>query len=103
MRGSEVRERAGARPRGERRSDEHRAPFGARAHILVQQRPEEEDDVRVRPEHATRCQRCHRHTRKPRDGPVWTVRGVDVALKRHERVRGDLELRGQHARRELSC
>ena len=26
-----------------------------------------------------------------------------MPFERHERVRGDLELRGQHARRELGC
>ena len=99
----EDRERAGTRSRRERRGDEHRAPFGAGVNAFVLQRPEEENGACVRSEHSALCQRCDRHTRKPRIDTSWTDRGIVVALERHERVRGDLELRRQHARRELGC
>ena len=98
VRECEARKRAGARPRGERFGDEDRAPARVRAHVFVQHRPEEEDGVRIRPEHAALCEWHDSHAWLPRIGPVRTARGVAVADKRHERVRGDLELRGQHAR-----
>ena len=47
------------------------------------------------------CERSDCHTRLRRVDPVQTARGIAVALERHERVRGDLELRGQRARRKL--
>ena len=95
-------ELAGARPRGERFGNEHWAPSRVCAHVLVQHRPEEEDDVRIRSEHAMLRQRHDSQTRLPRIGPVWTARGVDVTFERYERLRGDLERCGQLARRELS-
>ena len=82
-------------------SNEHRAPARVRAHVFVQHRPEEENDARIRSEHAVLRERRDSHTRMPRVGPIRTARGIAVALERHERIRGDLELRRQHARREL--
>ena len=63
--GREARERAGDRPDGERRGDEHRAAPWVRAHVLAQHRTEEERDVSVRPEHATLRQRRDLDTRLP--------------------------------------
>ena len=99
VRGREGRKRAGGRPDGERGGDEHRTTRWVRAHALAQHRPEEEDDVSVRPEHATLRQRRDLDARLPRVGPVRAARGVVVAFERHERVRGDLERGGQRARR----
>ena len=61
----------------------------------------EESDICVGTEHAELRERDARHTRLPRAGPVRTAFRIAVSFERHERVRSDFELRGQHARRQV--